>query len=117
MDSGAYVYRDSEENEICLFLFQKLTKNQMDVALPVQDSNVSEGDYFVGIFRNGNDYLGKTVYSGIEMLMNDEDMYDLQSSYDDICKHVSDFSEEEYNKYKDFVKKHVNTFDKIKSHV
>lgn len=114
---GTFVFRDSDENEICLFLFKKLTKKQMDVALPAQIGEQPQADYFVGIFRKGCDYLGKTEFSGIKKIMKDEKMFNLNDTYQNISTNFKNFSEKEYSKYKEFAKKHMETFYKIEEHV
>lgn len=108
---GIYVFKD--ENENCLFMFKKLTQAQMDVALPDQKGKECKSNYFIGIFRNGIDYLGKTEYHGIVNIMADNKMYNLCDSYTSICKDLKNFSESEYNKYKEFAENHMKTFYKI----
>jgi len=108
---GVYVFKD--ENENCLFMFKKLTQAQMDVALPDQKGKECNSNYFVGIFRNGIDYLGKTEYQGIINIMTDNKMYNLCDSYTTICTNFKNFSESEYNKYKTFAENHMKTFYKI----
>tara|TARA_B100000579_G_scaffold96806_1_gene76754 strand:- start:11914 stop:12324 length:411 start_codon:yes stop_codon:yes gene_type:complete len=114
---GIYVFRDTEENETCLFIFKKLTKEQMDIALPTESGESPQSNYFIGMFRKGCDYLGKTEYSGIERIMTEEKMYNLEDSYEKISKNFDHFSEEEYTKYKDFSNKHMETFRQIEKHV
>lgn len=103
---GIYIFNDKEDNEICLFIFQKLTQNQLDIVLPDQKGKQCESNYFIGIFRKGLDYLGKTEFKGIINIMQDIQMYDLHDSYQNISSKLNNLSENEYNKYKDFAIKY-----------
>lgn len=113
MDQGAFIYRDCEDNELCLFLFKKLSEKQMNVALPSEESNQSKGEYFIAILRNGLDYLGRTEYSGIENLLKDQIMYDAFLPYEELEKNISNFSEDEHIKYKKFILSKLETFGQI----
>ena len=117
MTQGIYVFRDAEESETCLFIFKKLTKEQMDIALPTESNESPQSNFFIGMFRKGCDYLGKTEYSGIESIMLEEKMYNLEDSYEKLCKDFDNFSEDEYTKYKEFSDKHMETFRQIEKHV
>lgn len=113
MIEGTYLFKDTEDGEICLFLFMKFNKQQMDVALPNSIDDGQNGDYFIGIFRKGSDYLGKTVYSGIESFMKSQDMFDISTlDFDNVD--IDELTEEEYDKYKDFTIKHMKTLNEIK---
>jgi len=112
---GVYVFQD--ETEICLFLFKKLSPLQMDIALPNEKGKECAANYFIGIFRKGFDYLGKTEYDGITRIMCDKEMYNLEDPYTNICDSFVNFSEDEYLKYKSFAKKHMETFYKIEEYV
>ena len=118
MNQGAYVYQDIEDKDICLFMFKKLTDDQMDVALPVNRSDTNEGDYFIAILKKGKDYLGKTLWTGIDQLMSEQPMYDLMSlSYEEIQGHINNLSKEEYIKYKNYVLKKMEMFVQIQTAV
>lgn len=112
---GVYVFQD--ETETCLFLFKKLSPLQMDIALPNEKDKECAANYFIGIFRKGFDYLGKTEYDGITRIMRDTKMYNLEDPYTNICDSFVNFSEDEYIKYKSFAKKHMETFYKIEEYV
>tara|TARA_Y100000389_G_scaffold204670_1_gene258754 strand:+ start:728 stop:1090 length:363 start_codon:yes stop_codon:yes gene_type:complete len=114
MNKGTFIFKDSDDAEVCLFLFMKLNKQQMDVALPNSKDNGENGDYFIGIMREGTDYLGKTFYKGIEKIMKDQEMFDLTSlNYNDIG--IEELTEEEYTKYKDFADKQMKKLDQIRN--
>tara|TARA_A100001015_G_C15009892_1_gene722514 strand:- start:1937 stop:2329 length:393 start_codon:yes stop_codon:yes gene_type:complete len=110
MERGAYVFRDSIENETCLFLFQKLSESMMKIALPCHAEG--SGDYYIAIYKGGLDYLGRTEYSGIEKLMKDEKMFNLyKDSYQEIKEGLNNnFSEDEYVKYQTFSEMHAKGF-------
>jgi len=113
MDSGSYVYKDSEDDAICLFMFKKLTEEQMKFALPAEESANTKGDYFIAVIRNGLDYIGKSEYNGISRLLNDQNTCDLFSPYKKICNIIPNFTEEEHSKYKKFVESKVQTINQI----
>lgn len=116
MTQGTYLFKDIEDGEICLFLFKKLNKQQMDVALPNCKDDGQNGDYFVGIFRKGIDYLGKTEFKGVEKIMQEQTLYDIAIlGYNDV--NIDGLTVEEYNKYKDFADKHMKTLEQIRNMV
>ena len=49
---GVFLFKDKEDDEICLFLFYRLTPTQLKIALPDSDENIP-GNYFVGIWKKG----------------------------------------------------------------
>tara|TARA_Y100000389_G_scaffold204989_1_gene261687 strand:+ start:4006 stop:4356 length:351 start_codon:yes stop_codon:yes gene_type:complete len=115
MEDGSFLFKDSEDGEICLLIFMKLNKQQMDVALP-NNKGEYNGEYFLGIFRQGIDYLGATEYSGIEQLMKAETLYNINElSYTQVL--IDELEEEEYTKYKTFADKHMKTLKDIKEKV
>jgi hypothetical protein len=116
MDQGTFLFKDSEDGEICLLIFMKLNKLQMDIALPNSKDTSDIGDYFIGIFRQGMDYLGKTEYIGLQKLMEVENLFNINElSYDKI--EIPELTEEEYKKYKEFSDKHMKTLNDIKDKV
>ena len=113
--NGAFLFKDKEDNEICLFLFYKFNPEQLKLALPNTDQNIP-GDYFVGIWKKGIDYLGKTEYNGILSIKKQEDLVDINSNYDKIFE-LLNITKDEHDKYKNFVSKHIKTFESIKDNV
>ena len=110
MERGAYVFCDSCDKQICLFLFQKLTDSMMRRALPCHANGT--GNYYIAIYREGKDYLGRTDYTGIENLMKDEKMFSLfNTKYEDIRNGLNcEFTEDEYTKYQTFAEMHIKGF-------
>ena len=112
MDKGQFVYRDTFDNELCLFIFIKLNHEEMKIALP-NSHDIESGDYFVAIIRAGTDYLGQSFYSGIEKIMQEQTMFDLELDYESI--NIDNFSKNEYNKYKEFSNKKFAVFNNIQN--
>ena len=110
MERGAYVFSDSVDNHKCLFLFQKLTDSMMKRALPCHSDGT--GNYYIAIYREGKDYLGRTDYTGIEKLMKDEKMFPLFGlKYEDVRDGLNcEFTEDEYVKYQTFSEMHLKGF-------
>lgn len=114
MNQGAYLFKDSEDDELCLFLFMKLNKQQMDVALPNAKDEGGNGDYFIGIMRGGTDYLGKTFYGGIEEIMKEHQMFDLTTTIHADLK-FDEVTEEDFEKYKTFADEKMKSLEQIKN--
>lgn len=112
---GIFLFKDKEDDEICLFLFYRLTPAQIKIALPNIDENIP-GNYFVGIWKKGLDYLGKTEYNGILSIKKQEELVNIEKNYDEIFQKLN-ISQEEYNKYKEFAYKHLKTFVSIQENV
>jgi|TARA_B000000565_G_C23777047_1_gene374422 hypothetical protein len=70
------------------------------------------GNYYIAIYREGKDYLGRTDYTGIENLMKDEKMFSLfNTKYEDIRNGLDcEFTEDEYTKYQTFAEMHIKGF-------
>jgi len=110
MERAAYVFCDSFDKQKCLFLFQNLTDSMMKRALPCHADGT--GNYYIAIYREGKDYLGRTDYAGIEKLMKDEKMFPLfNTKYEDIRDGLNcEFTEDEYTKYQTFAEMHIKGF-------
>lgn len=114
MNHGTYIFKDNEDGEVCLFLFMKFNKQQMDVALPNCKDDGQNGDYFIGIMRGGTDYLGKTFYAGIEDIMKEQQMFDLTTiTYDEL--NIDGLTEEEFGKYQKFADEKMKTLEQIRN--
>ena len=107
MDTGAFIYKDSQDKDICILMFKHLTEEILINLFP--DSVPGDGNYLIAMLKAGVDYLGRTEYEGISKLMQDEIMIDVFSSTEDINKIIPEITEEDHHKYKEFVKMQYNT--------
>tara|TARA_Y100000741_G_scaffold365159_1_gene359841 strand:- start:3357 stop:3713 length:357 start_codon:yes stop_codon:yes gene_type:complete len=107
MDTGAFIYKDSQDKDICILMFKHLTEEILINLFP--DSVPGDGNYLIAMLKAGVDYLGRTEYEGISKLMKDEIMIDVFSSTEDINKIIPEITEEDHHKYKEFVKMQYNT--------
>ena len=118
MNQGAFLFQDTDDNDICLFMFKKLTNEQMNIALPVNKSDTNEGNYFIAILKQGKDYLGKSLWCGIDTLMSEQPMYNVMDlTYEQIHNHLDSLSQEEFIKYKNYVIQKMNLFTQIQNSV
>ena len=118
MEQGAYLFQDVNDKDICLFMFKKLSREQMNIVLPINKTDKNEGEYFIAILKQGKDYLGKTLWNGIDKLMSEQPMYDLMNlSYIQIHNHITILTEEEYTKYKIYVNQKMSNFIQIQNNV
>tara|TARA_Y100000768_G_C23967605_1_gene678701 strand:+ start:1544 stop:1900 length:357 start_codon:yes stop_codon:yes gene_type:complete len=108
MDQGAFIYKDSLDKDICLLMFKHLSEEQFKSILP--DIKEGVGNYLIAMFKNDTNYLGRTEYEGITRLMNDEDMINIFSSFEDIQKKIPELTEEQHYKYIDVVKMQYQQF-------
>lgn len=110
MDRGAYLFNDSEDEHICIFLFCKMSDEEIKKFLP-DSYSTSVGDYYIAMYKDNNNYLGRSFYDGITSLMKDEDMLDLNNlKFEDLPERFSDLSKEDFANYLKFVELHVNNF-------
>lgn len=112
---GKYIFKDIDDNEICLFLYIKLSKEALELSLPGKEID-NDSDYFIAILKTGIDYLGATAFSGIEMINNNETLVSLESSYDKI-KNQIDISKEEFDKYSKFAEEKLTELENIENKV
>lgn len=110
MDRGAYMFKDSIDQTTCVFLFCQMTDDEIKKYLPEGDTS-TEGDYYIAMYKDNNNYLGRTVYSGITNLMKDEEMVDLNNlHFKDLPEQFSEMKEEEFANYLKFAELQVNNF-------
>lgn len=112
---GKYIFKDIYDNEICLFLYIKLSKEALELSLPGKEID-NDSDYFIAILKTGIDYLGATAFSGIENINNNETLVSLESSYDKI-KNQIDISKEEFDKYSKFAEEKLTELENIENKV
>ena len=89
-ERGCFLFKDSVDNAICIFLFCKMTEADIQKMLPDTNGGECDGDYYIAIYKkNGTNYLGRTFYEGIERLMRDEQMFDLtKGTFDDLPRDI-----------------------------
>lgn len=115
INKGKYIFTDCDDNETCLFLYIKLSKEALELSLPGKEID-NESDYFIAILKTGIDYLGATAFSGIEMINKNEKLISLESSYDEI-KNQIDVSKEEFDKYSKFAEEKLTELEDIENKV
>jgi hypothetical protein len=113
--TGKYIFKDVDDNEICLFLYIKLSKEALELSLPGKEID-NDSDYFIAILKTGIDYLGATAFSGIELINMNETLISLESSYNEIT-HQIDISKEEFDKYSKFAEEKLTALADIENKV
>ena len=112
---GKYIFTDIDDNEICLFLYIKLSKEALELSLPGKEID-NDSDYFIAILKTGIDYLGASAFTGIEMISKNETLVSLESTYDEI-KNQIDISKEEFDKYSKFAEEKLTELENIENKV
>lgn len=111
MDKGAYIYYNSIYNCNSLFLYIKLTKEELKNALPISYKEDSNNEYLGVIFINGRDYLGQNNYENISQFIENNKMIDIFSTcYTDCSYILKNLTEEEYNDFLNFSKNQLYFF-------
>lgn len=112
-EKGIYIFEDTDDNEICLFIYVKLSDKAMSLALQKSDDDV-KGSYFIAILKKGMDYLGRTEFSGIEMINSNEVLVSLDKEYDEI-QYLINITEEEFESYVKFGNEKLNALRDLES--
>lgn len=112
---GKYIFKDFDDNETCLFLYIKLSKEALELSLPGKEID-NDSDYFIAILKTGIDYLGATAFSGIELINMNETLISLESSYNEIT-HQIDISKEEFDNYSKFAEEKLTELENIENKI
>tara|TARA_Y100000389_G_C17461952_1_gene522427 strand:- start:1699 stop:2034 length:336 start_codon:yes stop_codon:yes gene_type:complete len=80
-ESGAYTYRDSQEECLVLFMYSLET----------------DDNYNVILFKNGGTYTASSKFDGILGIMRDEDMHCLKTNtFEELESKIKNYTRKDY---------------------
>ena len=85
-DKGAYIFLSETDNSIDLFIYKKLSTEDLKKALPLNLKTIeNDHDCILAIFHNGYDYLGSGNIKNIPLFIKEKNMINLLThTYDEI---------------------------------
>ena len=102
-DKDALIFYDHKYEDFILFLYIKLTKDQLKKTLPISYIENLNMEYLTAAFINGSDYLAQDNYSNISKSINNNNMISIiTNNYDFISEIYPNFDEKTYNNYLSF---------------
>ena len=105
LDKNGYIFED-KYGQINIFIYIKLTREELAKAMPLSDPSELEKDYLCATFINGIDYIGSSNYPEIETIIKTNKMKNiLTTSFKDITFNIS---ESEYKSNIEFVKRQLD---------
>lgn len=111
MEKGAYIFINSD-NKIDLFIFMKVSKEQLKTALPINFDRgeiLENHDTLQVIFNNGADYLGSTNSEEVPKIIDNLNAVDLLNNNFSQLKNKGfiTLTEREYNNMINFSKRQL----------
>jgi len=102
-DKDALIFYDPKYEDFILFLYIKLTKDQLKKTLPISYIENLNMEYLTAAFINGSDYLAQDNYSNISKSINNNNMISIiTNNYDFISEIYPNLDEKTYNNYLSF---------------
>lgn len=112
MIKGAFIALSENKDSIELFIFMKLTQDQLLEALPVLNKEeVKNHNMLCCIFANGQDYLGSGTEEDVKNIINKQgmEMIDLlNNNFETITKSLPLLDKKVYYSLLNFSKKQLN---------
>ena len=113
-NQGGYIYYCLENKSINLFIYKKLTRENLARALPLEPFHkFYENEYLSAIFQDGTDYVGCTNFDDIKKVINEFNMFNLiDLSFENLKKNITNqngiLTKEIYDQYKEFALDQLN---------
>lgn len=110
-EKGAYIYRDID-NDIILFIYLKMTKEELKKALPqtYNEKTAGEENYLIANFKGKQNYMGCGTLENIKRFMDDTDVYNIiESDFEETKKVFNDLTEKQYKNLTAFINKTLSS--------
>ena len=108
-NKGAYIYYDNTDKTNILFLYMKLSQDELERALPLSYVESDDNTYLCVSFVNGKDYLGQSNYKDISQNIATLNMVNiLTNDYNTVNETLQNLDISEFNSFVSFSKKQLN---------
>ena len=108
-NKGAYIYFDNTSKTNVLFLYMKLSKQDLANALPISYKEDDKNTYLGALFINGQDYVGQTNHIDIIDNINTNNMTNiLINNYNTVHDKLKNLDKLEFNNFVSFAKKQLH---------
>ena len=109
---GAYLLLDNTDSTLILFIYIKLSKNELISANPgfdIDTYHTENRHYLSAFFKNGTDYIGASTSQEINNLISKKNSINLLTNTYQSCYEVfNQLTKEEYDRLTSFANEQLN---------
>jgi len=106
---GAYLYYDTDSQANVLYLYMKLSNEELKRALPLRYVEDPSNTYLNAFFVNGRDYIGQTNSESILQIINEKRMMNiLTHDYSTVRESVNNLIPSEFYYYVSFAQEQLD---------
>lgn len=107
-NKGAYIYYNNKDKVNVLFIYIKLSPDELERALPLSYVADQHNTYLNALFVNGTDYIGQNNYENIvERINNDKMINILTREYSEVVSELKDLKVSDFNDYVSFAREQL----------